>query len=49
MGGSYLSKIALKVQLTYGLQLTIKQSGQIAESGSQTILANDCQIWQYLP
>ena len=26
-----------------------KQSGQIAESGSQTILANDCQIWQYHP
>ena len=27
----------------------IEQSGQIAESGSQTILANDCQIWQYHP
>ena len=29
--------------------LHLQQSGQIAEFGSQTVLANNCQIWQYYP
>ena len=29
--------------------ICLYQSGQIAESGSKTILTNDCQIWQYHP
>ena len=39
----------LKTLTVFPHFLFVEQSGQIAESGSQTILANDCQIWQYHP
>ena len=29
--------------------LVLQQSRQIAKFGSQTVLVNDCQFWQYHP